>query len=96
MVEKSGRSVRVISVPSWELFNNQDASYKKVIQEGKALLKVSVEAGIGLGWQFFVGSDGLILSQESFGASAPEEVIADHFGFTAEKIYQQIITKLHS
>ena len=96
LLEKSGRSARVISVPSWELFNNQDASYKKMMQEGKARLKASVEAGIGLGWQSFVGSDGLILSQESFGASAPESVIADYFGFTAEKIYQRIITRLRS
>jgi transketolase len=96
LLEKSGKSVRVISVPSWELLDSQDENYKKSIKKGKARLKTSVEAGIGLGWQFFVGRDGLILSQESFGASAPEEVIADHFGFTAEKIYQRIITKLRS
>lgn len=90
MLELDGYSVRVISVPSWELFNRQDEDYKNRILRGKANLKVSVEAGVGLGWQKFVGQNGLIISQETFGASAPETVMADHFGFTAEKIYKKI------
>jgi transketolase len=95
LLAKSGRKVRVISMPSWELFAQQDAGYKKRIKGGEAQLRVSVEAGIGLGWQTFVGDDGLILSQDEFGASAPEAVVADHFGFTAEKIYQRIVGRLN-
>jgi transketolase len=91
MLEKNGLKVRVISVPSWELFDEQDKAYQKMIKNGKAQLKVSVEAGSGLGWQKFVGNDGLIISQETFGASAPEPVMADHFGFTAERIYDKIM-----
>jgi len=83
-------SVRVVSVPSWELFENQNEQYKQSLLESKAGLKVSVEAGRGLGWQKFVGSSGLIISQETFGASAPEPVMADYFGFTTEKVYQRI------
>ncbi|MCX6168468.1 MAG: transketolase [Ignavibacteriales bacterium] len=90
MLEEDGYSVRVISVPSWELFDKQNEDYKNSILYGKANLKVSVEAGVGLGWQKFVGQNGLIISQETFGASAPESVLADHFGFTAEKIYSRI------
>ena len=89
MLEADGHSVRAISVPSWELFEKQDEAYKKTIRGGEAVLKVSVEAGCGLGWQKFV-RDGLIISQDTFGASAPEPVMADHFGFTAEKIYARI------
>ena len=89
-LEAEGLSIRVISVPSWELFDAQEQAYKTKILNGKALLKVSVEAGIGLGWQKFVGTRGLIISQETFGASAPEPVMAEHFGFTAEKIYARI------
>jgi len=90
LLEKDGMTVRVISVPSWELFERQDENYRKTIKGGTADLKVSVEAGSGLGWQVFVGNDGLIISQETFGASAPEHIIADYFGFTAEKIYNKI------
>ena len=90
MLENDGKAVRVISVPSWELFEKQDDAYRNQIRGSKAGLRVSVEAGSGLGWQAFVGGDGLIISQETFGASAPEPVMADHFGFTAEKIYRKI------
>jgi transketolase len=90
MLEEEGASICVISVPSWELFDLQDEKYKSNILDRDAGLKISVEAGIGMGWQKFVGMDGLIISQETYGASAPEPVVADHFGFTAEKVYQKI------
>jgi transketolase len=89
-LEKEGFLVRLISVPSWELFTKQTEQYKNKIRMGNARLKVSVEAGSGLGWQYFVGDKGLIISQETFGASAPEPVMADHFGFTSEKIVDKI------
>ncbi len=94
LLEADGKTVRVISVPSWELFDDQDENYKQMILENKALLKVSVEAGIGLGWQKFVGRGGLIISQETFGASAPESVVAEHFGFTAERIARRLQLEL--
>jgi transketolase len=89
-LEKDGYSVRLISVPSWELFDRQAEDYKDSILFGEADVKVSVEAGVGLGWQKFVGQKGLIISQETYGASAPESVMAEHFGFTAEQIYIRI------
>jgi transketolase len=90
MLADDGLLVRLFSVPSWELFFSQDDKYKNSILNGNAKLKVSVEAGVGLGWQKFVGQDGLIISQETFGESAPESVIAEHFGFTSKKIYSRI------
>ena len=89
-----GLTVRVVSVPCWELFETQDENYKKIILSEQSKLRVSVEAGIGLGWQRFVGNDGLIISQETYGASAPAEDVLDYFGFTAEKIYQKIKKRL--
>jgi len=89
-LENDGLKVRVISVPSWEIFEAQDDSYKTLILNNNANLKVSVEAGVGLGWQRFVGNEGLIISQETYGASAPAEDVLDYFGFTAEKIYHKI------
>ncbi len=90
ILEKDGLSVRLFSVPSWELFDAQDENYKNSVLNGKAKLKVSVEAGVGLGWQKFIGKDGLTISQETFGESAPESVMADHFGFTYENIYNRV------
>jgi transketolase len=95
-LEKDGLTVRVISVPSWELFEKQDDSYKVVILGNGASLKVSVEAGVGLGWQRFVGNDGLIISQETYGASAPDKDLLDYFGFTVEKVYLKIKERLAS
>jgi transketolase len=92
MLEEEGHSVRVFSVPSWELFDNQPSEYRKSILDSQSGLRVSVEAGSGSGWQKFVGGDGLIISQETFGASAPTEVMADHFGFTAKKVYEKVKT----
>ncbi len=90
-----GLKVRVISVPSWEIFARQEDGYKRMILDHEADLKVSVEAGAGLGWERFVGKDGLIISQETFGASAPEPVMAEHFGFTSETVYQRIKDRLN-
>jgi len=89
-LENDGLKLRVISVPSWELFDLQDDIYKYMILHSDAGLRVSVEAGVGLGWQKFVGNDGLIISQETYGASAPADDLLDYFGFTAEKIYSKI------
>ncbi len=90
LLENDGLKVRVISVPSWELFQQQSQDYREKILNNQAGLKVSVEAGIGLGWHYFVGNNGLIISQDTFGASAPEPDMAEYFGFTTEKIYQRI------
>ncbi len=61
MLEKDGHSVCVVSVASWELFDKQSEIYKKSILDRKAGLRVSVEAGVGHGWQKFTGNDGLII-----------------------------------
>jgi transketolase len=95
-LEREGLRVRVIAVPSWELFEKQEDNYKKMILSNNADLKVSVEAGIGLGWQRFVGSDGLIIAMDSFGASASAPVMQKHFGFTAENIVAKIKNSLPS
>jgi transketolase len=94
ILENDGLKVRVTSVPSWELFDAQDDIYKYMILNSDAGLRVSVETGVGLGWQKFVGNDGLIISQETYGASAPDKDLLDHFGFTAEKIYVKIKDRL--
>ncbi|RKX33257.1 MAG: transketolase [Verrucomicrobia bacterium] len=95
-LETDGIKVRVVSMPSWELFEKQEEGYRNKVLGGSFRLRVSLEAGVSLGWQKFVGSDGLCISMETFGASAPPEVLADHFGFTVEKVYAQVKEALGS
>ncbi|WP_440909937.1 transketolase [Candidatus Pelagibacter sp.] len=83
---------KVISVPSQELFNNQNSSYKnKILKETK--LKVSIEAGATNSWHKYVGENGLIFGIDEFGKSAPYKEIFDYFGLTSKKISKKIINK---
>ncbi len=91
-LEAQGIGADVVSAPCWELFDEQDASYRADILPAD-VLKVSVEAGVTLGWQKYVG-DGLTIGIDSFGASAPIEALYDHFGLTAEKIVPQITARV--
>ena len=80
-------------MPSWELFEAQGAAYRAELLPADAL-KVSIEAGVTLGWQKYVG-DGLTIGLDRFGASAPAEVLFEHFGFSVEKIVPQIVDRLN-
>ncbi|OYX63666.1 MAG: transketolase [Novosphingobium sp. 32-60-15] len=91
-LEAQGIGADVVSAPCWELFDEQDASYRTGILPADAL-KVSIEAGVTLGWQKYVG-DGLTIGIDSFGASAPIEALFDHFGLTVEKIVPQILARV--
>jgi transketolase len=92
-LEAQGIGADVVSMPSMELFEKQDAAYRADLLPAD-VLKVSVEAGATLGWERFVGNDGLVIGLDRFGASAPAEVLFKHFGFSAEAIVPQILTKL--
>jgi transketolase len=92
-LEAQGIGADVVSMPSTELFAKQDAAYRADLLPVD-VLKVSVEAGVTLGWERFIGSDGLAIGIDRFGASAPAEVLFKHFGFTAEAIVPQILSKL--
>lgn len=94
ILEEEGASVSVVSMPSWELFEKQDFAYRESVLGGSYDVRVSVEAGSSLGWQKYIGRNGLSISMESFGASAPADVLAEHFGFTAEKIARRIAKRL--
>jgi transketolase len=94
-LEAEGVGVDVVSMPSMSRFLAQDADYKAALLPGD-VLKVSIEAGVTLGWERIVGSDGLIIGIDQFGASAPAEVLFPHFGFTAEAIVPKIKARLGS
>ena len=83
--EMLGDNIRVVSVPSFELFDLQSKEYKNKILNGSEL-KVAIEAASSFGWQKFIGDDGLFFGMDSFGESAPATDLYNHFGLTKEKI----------
>ncbi|MBS4168193.1 transketolase [Parachlamydia sp. AcF125] len=90
-LEKLGKSVRVISMPCWELFEKQNPEYKDSIFGGDLGQRVSIEAGVEQGWHKYIGRSGIAISIESYGASAPASVLATEFGFTVNAILEQIL-----
>jgi transketolase len=83
---KEGVQVRVVSMPSWELFDEQDAAYHEQVLPSAVTARVAVEAGVVQGWEKYLGPKGKFLGMKSFGASAPLADLAKHFGFTAENV----------
>ena len=85
-LETDGFRARVVSFPSWELFDAQPEEYKEKIIPPQVKARISVEAGVSQGWERFVGPRGLCISIERYGASAPGETIFREYGLTKEKI----------
>ncbi len=85
-----GCGVRVVSMPSQELFRQQDEEYQEAVLPSWCGARVSIEAGSTFGWERFVGIDGLTIGLDHFGASAPYKVLAQEFGFTPEAVLQRI------
>jgi transketolase len=86
---KEGIRSRVVSMPSWELFKQQDQKYQDSVLPPNIHARVAVEAGTGLGWREYVGSEGCVVAHYDFGASAPIKDLLTHFGFTADHVAQQ-------
>ncbi|HJX38098.1 MAG TPA: transketolase [Anaerolineae bacterium] len=82
-------NVRVVSMPSWELFDRQPASYRDGVLPPAVKARVAVEAGITLGWEHYVGLEGAVVGMKGFGASAPGEVLYEEFGITATHVVAQ-------
>ena len=93
-LEAAGIGADVVSMPCMELFEQQDAAYQADIVPEDALV-VTIEAGTTLGWQKYSGRNGINIGLDRFGASAPANVLFRHFGFTADAIVPQIISKLN-
>ena len=90
-LEKLGKSVRVISMPCWEIFEQQPTEYKNSLFGGDLGKRVSIEAGVELGWHKYIGREGIAICMESYGASAPASALAKEFGFTVESILERIL-----
>ena len=85
-LERDGVPARVVSLPCWELFERQDAAYRDSVIPPDVLARVSIEAGVSLGWERWVGDDGAIIGIDHFGASAPAGTIFERFGFTVDRV----------
>jgi transketolase len=94
VAEELGSATRVISMPSWELFEQQSNSYKQAIFQGKT--KISLEAGVDQGWHKYIGSDGIAISLTWFGESAAASDVAKRFGYTKESILHKIRTHVEN
>ena len=92
-LEAVGQGADVVSMPSWERFDAQADGYRAELLSAD-VLKVSIEAGVTLGWQRYTGNDGINIGIDSFGASAPAEALFDHFGFSVDTIVSKIQAKL--
>jgi transketolase len=84
LLAEKGISARVVSMPSWELFDAQPAGYRESVLPAAIRARVSVEAGAKQGWERYVGRDGIAIGMDRFGASAPYEEIYQKLGITAE------------
>ena len=85
-LRKEGKTVRVVSFVSWELFDEQSAEYKESVLPEAVTKRVSIEAGSTLGWEKYVGSKGKAIGIDRFGASAPAGKIYKEYGITAENV----------
>jgi transketolase len=87
-LESEGVKARVVSMPSWKIFEEQADEYKASIFPDN-VPKLAVEAGASLGWWKYVGKDGGVIGVDKFGASAPGKINFEHYGFTVENVVAQ-------
>jgi transketolase len=86
LLSKEGIKARVVSMPSWELFEQQDQAYRDSVLPPTVNARVAVEQASTFGWERYVGRAGTVIGMKSFGASAPLKDLLKHFGFTAERV----------
>ena len=86
MLSAEGIAARVVSMPSWELFDDQDQAWRDSVLPPSITARVTVEEASPIGWDRYAGTTGVVLSMRSFGLSAPIGVLAEHFGFTPDRV----------
>lgn len=87
-LKEEGVDVRVVSMPSMELFERQSAEYKESVLPKNVRARIAVEAAASFGWHKYVGLDGEIIAIDTFGASAPAQLVFDHFGINTANVYE--------
>jgi transketolase len=84
-------AVRVVSMPSWELFEKMPEDYKAAVLPPDVSARVAVEAGIPMGWKKYVGGKGAVIGIDTFGASAPGSIVMKEYGFTVENVVETVM-----
>src|SRR5205823_2597716 len=84
-----GIAARVVSMPSWDLFERQPQNYREEVLPPRVTARLAIEAAAPLGWERYVGPKGAVIGMRRFGASAPYKVLAEKFGFTSENAVKQ-------
>jgi transketolase len=87
---QEGIAVRVVSMPSWEVFEDQEAPYREQVLPDSIKARVGIEAGVPMGWERYVGDQGRVIGIQRFGASAPGAVVFEKFGFTPEAVVDAV------
>ena len=91
---KQGVRVRVVSMPSWEIFDKQSPEYQEQVLPSKVRARVAVEQASTFGWHRYVGRTGAVLGMTTFGASAPLKELQKKFGFTPESVVAAVQKQL--
>jgi len=94
LLEQQSIPSRVVSMPSWELFDQQPLAYRESILPSSIPLRVSIEAGATQGWHRYVGDKGIVIGIDHFGASAPYQTLYKEFGLTADQIVTRVMAVL--
>ncbi|MFN2245318.1 MAG: transketolase-like TK C-terminal-containing protein, partial [Anaerolineae bacterium] len=90
ILAEEGIAARVVSMPSWELFEAQSQAYRDSVLPPELTARVAIEAGVATGWERYAGTEGQIIAMTRFGASAPSGVLAEKFGFTADAVASRV------
>ena len=91
LLREKGYRPRIVSMPSWELFEAQGDDYKEQVLPSHVRARVAVEAASSFGWERYVGLDGATVTLDHFGASAPASVLFQQFGFTPEHVAETAV-----
>jgi transketolase len=93
LLQADGIPTAVISMPCWELFEQQEETYRREVI-GRGTARVAVEAAVRQGWERWIGEDGGFVGMSSFGASGPEQELFEHFGITPERVAAEVRSRL--
>jgi transketolase len=96
LLARQGVGVRIVSMPSQELFDAQPVSYQESVLPPPVTARLAIETGVTRGWEKYVGPEGDVLGLDRFGASAPYKVLMEKFGFTAEAVAERVLRLLGS
>ncbi|MBN2324709.1 MAG: transketolase [Spirochaetes bacterium] len=94
LLEEKKKRCRVVSMPSWELFEMQPAEYRRKVLPPEIKARVVVEAGVRQGWERYAGDAGRIVSQDTFGVSAPHKDLVKKFSFTPERVVEEALASI--